>query len=335
LILTFKTPKWWYTKNADGAPWWRPVLWPLSQLWIAAGRAKAKNATPYRSSLKVISVGNLTVGGSGKTPMTREILRLLPDSAGLSKGYGGTLDGPINIDPVAQTAAEVGDEAWMLAREFPFVIAKDRAAGLRAIESTDAQICVVDDAHQNLTIAKDINIVVIDGDTSNGAWPFGDGGVVPYGPMREPLNEGLARADIVVLWLPSEDAPVDPELLSLFKDKPVFIARLTGVMRPGRVVAFAAIAKPWKFQATLERLGCDIVDFKTYPDHAPISEADLTALKAIADAQTARLITTEKDWVKLPERWKSTIDYLPIQARFDDEAAFKAALLRQRAPANI
>ncbi|GGZ43635.1 tetraacyldisaccharide 4'-kinase [Asticcacaulis endophyticus] len=328
MILTFKTPKWWYTKNADGAPWWRPVLWPLSQLWIAAGRGKSKKAAPYRSSLKVISVGNLTVGGSGKTPITREILRLLPHAAGLSKGYGGKFDGPINIDSITHTAAEVGDEAWMLAREFPFVIAKDRAAGLRAIETSDAQICVVDDAHQNQTIAKDINIVVVDGDTSNGAWPFGDGGVVPYGPMREPLNDGLARADIIVLWLPSEDAPIDPELVGLFKGKPVFIARLTAVMKPARVVAFAAIAKPWKFQDTLERLGCDIVGFKAYPDHAPISETDLTALKATADEQAARLITTEKDWVKLPEGWKSIIDYLPIQARFDDEDGFKAALLR-------
>lgn len=334
-MLKLKTPKWWYTKNAGGAPWWRFALWPLSQIWIATGRAKAKKATPYRSSLRVISVGNLTVGGSGKTPVTREILRLLPDAAGLSKGYGGTLDGPINIDPVAHTAAEVGDEAWMLAREFPFFIAKDRAAGLRAIEQSAASIIptpvstvIVDDAHQNLTIAKDINIVVVDGDTSNGAWPFGDGGVVPYGPMREPYDEGLARADIIVLWLPSEEAPVDPELLNLFKDKPVFIARLTTVMEPDHVFGFAAIAKPWKFQATLERLGCDIVDFKAYPDHAPIPETDLIAMKAKADELSARLITTEKDWVKLPERWKSTIDYLPIQARFDDEAAFKAALLR-------
>lgn len=326
-MAQLKTPKWWYTKNAAGAPWWRFVLWPLSQLWIAAGRGKAKKASPYRSSLRVISVGNLTVGGSGKTPITREILRLLPGAVGLSKGYGGTLNGPINVDPLAQTAAEVGDEAWMLAREFPFVIAKDRAAALRAIETTDAHVAVVDDAHQNLTIAKDINIVVVDGDTSNGAWPFGDGGVVPYGPMRETFDEGLARADMVVVWLPSEEASVDPELLNLFKDKPVFIARLTAIMEPARVTAFAAIAKPWKFQSTLERLGCDIVDFKAYPDHAPISEADLAAMKAQADAQAARLITTEKDWVKLPERWKSTIDHLPIQARFDDEAAFKAAML--------
>ncbi|MDC7677741.1 tetraacyldisaccharide 4'-kinase [Asticcacaulis machinosus] len=328
LAQTLRTPQWWYKKNAAGAPWWRPILWPLSQLWIAAGSAKAKKATPYRSSLKVISVGNLTVGGSGKTPVTREILRLLPNAVGLSKGYGGTLDGPINIDTTIHTAAEVGDEAWMLAREFPFFVARGRAAGLRAIEATDARIAVVDDAHQNLTIAKDISIVVVDGDTSNGAWPFGDGGVVPYGPMREPLNEGLARADIIILWLPSEDESVDPELLAMFEGKPVFIARLTAVMKPAHVVAFAAIAKPWKFQDTLTRLGCEVIDFKAYPDHAPISEADLTILKAAAEEQSARLITTEKDWVKLPEHWKSTIDYLPIRARFDDEAAFKAALLR-------
>lgn len=187
--MAIKTPDWWYKKNAAGAPWWRFVLWPLSLIWQAVNALKAANAKPYRSPLFVISVGNLTLGGSGKSPITGALLDLLtPESVGLSRGHGGALKGPINVDPQKHTAAEVGDESLMLAQDHPFVIARDRAAGLRLIELRRKKpkplIAVVDDAHQNQKIAKDLHILVIDGDTRNGAWPFGDGGVCPYGPMR-------------------------------------------------------------------------------------------------------------------------------------------------------
>ncbi len=327
--MSLQTPAWWYRKDAHGAPWWRFALWPLSLVWRAVNAVKRTNAKPYRSSLFVISVGNLTLGGSGKTPVTAEILRLLGDKAvGLSKGYGGSLDGPVLVNPAKHTAAEVGDEPLMLAQGSDFVVAKDRAAGLRLIETTDAQAAVVDDAHQNLKIAKDLHVLVVDGDTRNGAWPFGDGGVCPYGPMREPFAEGLARTDMVVLWLPDADAKADPELLALFKGKPVFTARLTAE-KPNimeHVFGFAGIAKPWKFEATLHELGYEVVEFRGFPDHVSPSDAELTDMQEEAYNQQSNLITTEKDWVRLDKTWQGRVKCLPIRAHFDDETGFAATL---------
>lgn len=324
--MALNTPTWWYKRKAAGAPWWRPALWPLSLIWRAVNDAKRAKASPYRSSLFVISVGNLTLGGSGKTPITAEILRLLDGAIGLSKGYGGTLDGPARVDPARHTAAEVGDEPLMLAQHAPFMIAKDRAAGLKTLEG-QAQVAVVDDAHQNLQIAKDLHVLVVDGDTRNGAWPFGDGGICPYGPLREPFTEGLARADVVVLWMPDGSAP-DAGLLALLSSRPVFIARLVPQTPSltGPVYGFAGIAKPWKFEATLTSLGLTVAGFEGFPDHAALSEETLNRLATTAG--NAQLITTEKDWIKLSPAWRARITPLPITARFDNEVGFKSALSR-------
>lgn len=322
--MAMRTPGWWYRRDAAGAPWWRFALWPLSRLWLLVNAVKAARlGKPYRSRLKVLSVGNVTLGGSGKTPIVAELLRLLGRQAvGLSKGHGGTLEGPVRVDPARYAASEVGDEPVMLAQSHPFWIARDRAEGLRAIEATDAAVVVVDDAHQNLKIAKDIHILVVDGDTTNDAWPFGDGGICPYGPMREPLHDGLARADLVVLWMPDERAP-DPTLLATLSTKPVFVARLN-TAAPAfdvPVIAFAGIAKPWKFEATLNSLGIELVAFYSFPDHVSPSEAELTALAA-----TAPLVTTEKDWVRLSQPWRERVHYLPIRARFEAEDDLVKAL---------
>jgi tetraacyldisaccharide 4'-kinase len=325
--MAIKTPDWWYRRKAQGAPWWRPALWPLSQIWLAVNAAKAAKAEPYRSPLKVISIGNVTLGGSGKTPIADEILRLLPNAAGLSRGHGGKLADPIQVNPTQHDAADVGDEPLMLAQRHPFWIARDRAEGLRAIEATDATTVVVDDAHQNLAIAKDVHILVVDGDTRDGAWPFGDGGICPYGPLREPLAAGIARADLVILWMP-DDSPPSPDLLALFSDKPVFTARLMADKPSidGPLLAFAGIAKPWKFETTLRDLGCDVVSFKAFPDHRPFWETDLLDLNGEAYKLGATQITTEKDWIRLDAVWRKDIHYLPIRARFDNEDGFVKAL---------
>jgi len=330
--MPIRTPLWWYRKNAEGAPWWRPALKPLAALWLAVNENKRRKATPYRSSLFVISVGNVTLGGSGKTPIAAELLRLLAghEVAGLSRGYGGSLEHPTLVDPDRHTAKDVGDEPLMLARHAAMMVARDRAEGLKALERDGFVIAVVDDAHQNLKIVKDLHILVVDGDTSDGAWPFGDGGICPDGPLREPLTEGVARADIVVLWMPDAASQPAPELLGLFKDKPVFVARLTPDLPPekGAVIGFAGVAKPWKFEATLREAGFEVRGFEAFADHAEIPEGRLQAMAEAAHRLGARLITTEKDWVRLSPHWRSQVAPLPIAARFDDESAFLKALTK-------
>ena len=318
-----KTPAWWYNKKGVGAPWWRPLLWPISALWVMVGRYKARHTKPYRSSLFVISIGNLTVGGSGKTPIALALLNLLHGSgqkaAGLSKGYGGSEVGPLWVDASKHQADQVGDEALLVGQYNPMMIAKDRALGLKSIEASPHKIAIIDDAHQNHTIHKDRHVLVVDGDTQNGQWPFGDGSIIPCGPMREDFKDGLARADLVVLYLPDSQVSPDPELMTLLQSRPLAIARLcVKDADPRRVIAYAGIAKPWKFEATLRQQGYEIAGFHAFADHAALSEAQLNALMIDAKHKDAQLITTQKDWVKLEAKWRDVIHPFTITAQFDD-----------------
>ena len=316
--------------NPPARPGWAArLLTPLGWLWAAVtARRLARHGTGARMGAPVICVGNLTVGGSGKTPVVRELLRRLPDAHGLSRGYGGRLEGPIRVDPAAHTADDVGDEPLMLAQGSPVWIARDRVAGARAAVEGGAQALVLDDGHQNPALKKTVSLIVVDGETRGDEWPFGDGSVFPSGPMREPLKAGLARADGVVIMLPTDVEAADPELLAVFGALPVFVARLTpeGPPPSGPQVGFAGIAKPWKVERALKAAGCDLVDFVPFPDHAAFSDRDVAFLHDRAAVFGAGLVTTEKDWVRLTPAQRADVTAWPVVARFEDEAAFAAFL---------
>ena len=275
------TPRWWYVRRGAPAPVIRALLRPLSWIWAAATARRIARGRPVDPGVPVICIGNLTMGGAGKTPVAREVLARLRTMGvrahGLSRGYGGREAGPLRVDPKVHTAADVGDEPLMLAGDGPFWIARDRAAGALAAVQAGAQAVVLDDGHQNPSLAKTLSIVVVDGETRAGEWPFGDGAVFPAGPMREPLAVGLKRADAVVLMLPSDLAEPDAELLALFADKPVLVARLLPAepAPPGPQLGFAGVGKPWKVEKALKAAGCDLVDFGSFPDHAGFSESTL------------------------------------------------------------
>jgi tetraacyldisaccharide 4'-kinase len=331
--LKLATPRWWYRREDAPAPVARALLKPASWAWAAATARRIARARPVDPGIPILSIGNLTVGGSGKTPIAREVLTCLRargvDAHGLSRGYGGRLAGPTRVDLQTHTALEVGDEPLMLARDIPMWIARDRPAGAQAAVAAGAQALVLDDAHQNPSLIKRLSLVVVDGDVREDEWPFGDGSVFPSGPMREPLAVGLARADAVVLLLPLGLEP-DPELVSLFNDKPLLIARLQpdAPVLSGPQLAFAGIAKPWRFERSLRDAGVSLADFAPFPDHAAFSEADLKFLAERAAASGAALLTTEKDWVRLPADWRERVTPWPIRARFEDEAALEQLLAR-------
>ncbi len=332
--MKLNTPRWWYDRERRHAPMTRMLLKPLSWVWAAATARRIARATPVDPGAPVISVGNLTVGGSGKTPVAREALRLLHeagiDAHALSRGYGGRLKGPVRVDPALHTAADVGDEPLMLALGGPAWIARDRVAGARAAAEAGAQAVVLDDAHQNPTLKKALSLVVVDGETRDGEWPFGDGGVFPSGPMREPLRAGLARADAVVLLMPADAPGPNLDLIDVFGDLPVFVARLKPAAPPphGPLVGFAGIAKPWKVERALDAAGAELVDFAPFPDHATFRDADLRFLADHATRAHARLVTTEKDWFRLPPEWRARVVSWPVKASFDDEGGFQSLLLR-------
>ncbi|MDP1630881.1 MAG: tetraacyldisaccharide 4'-kinase [Caulobacter sp.] len=325
--MKLSTPRWWYVRHGAPRRLSRALLQPLSWIWAAVTARRIARATPVDAGLPVICVGNLTMGGTGKTPVVRELLRLLTDRGlaahGLSRGYGGRLKGPLRVDPARHTAADVGDEPLMLARDYPLWISPDRPAGAAAARAGGAEVLVMDDGHQNPSLKKALSLIVVDGETRNGEWPFGDGAVFPAGPMREPLKAGLVRADAVVLLLPADLAAPDPDLLALFAGGPVLIARLEPAAPPppGPQVGFAGIGKPWKVERALEAAGCELKDFVRFPDHHPYQAADLAMLEDLAGGHGAGLVTTEKDWVRLPADWRGKVAVWPVRARFEDEAA--------------
>ena len=330
--MKLATPRWWYLRKSRIAPITRLVLTPLSWIWAAATARRIARGRPFDPGVPVICVGNLTVGGTGKTPVVREIARRL-GSAVLSRGYGGSLAGPVRVDPARHTAAEVGDEPLMLARDLTVWVSRDRAAGARAAAEAGAKLIVMDDGHQNPDVAKTLSLVVVDGETRDDEWPFGDGRVFPAGPLREPPRTGLARADAAIILLPADLAEPDPELLAALSSVRVLIARLTPTAPPppGPQVGFAGVGKPWKVERTLRAAGCELADFWPLPDHRVYDQAMLQRLADRAAQYGAGLVTTEKDWARLPAAWRDRVTAWPVRAVFDDEAALDRLLSPGRA----
>ena len=340
--MSLSTPRWWYLRGRRAGTLLRLVLQPAALIWAAATARRIADGQRFDPGVPVICVGNLTLGGAGKTPVASALLHLLTDRGvkahALSRGHGGRLAGPLRVDPKVHTAAEVGDEPLMLARDFPAWIAYDRAAGAAAAAAGGAEVIVMDDGHQNASVAKALSLVVVDGETRDGEWPFGDGWVFPAGPLREPLRAGLARADAVVVLLPADIEAADPELIALFGAKPVLLARLEPISPPppGPHLAFAGVGKPWKVERALKAAGCDLVEFVALADHQPLDGDLLRRLERRAEDFQAGMVTTEKDWVRLPPAWRDKIASWPVRARFEDPAALEQlldhALARARQP---
>ncbi|OYX35469.1 MAG: tetraacyldisaccharide 4'-kinase [Caulobacterales bacterium 32-69-10] len=327
--MKLATPRWWYVRDRIPAPMTRMLLTPLSWIWAGVTARRIARTEPFDPGVPVICVGGLTVGGTGKTPVAQALLQRLAaqGAVGLTRGYGGRLAGPVKVQ-AAHTAAEVGDEPLLLASHAPIWVARDRVEGAKAAMADGAALLILDDGHQNPSLRKTLSLVVVDGETRGREWPFGGGGVFPAGPMREPLKVGLARADAVVVMLPADMEGPDEALLGLFGGKTVLIARLepAGPPPPGPQLAFAGIAKPWRFEQALTAAGCDLADFATFPDHAAYDEGRLRALAERAEFVGAGLLTTQKDWVRLPPAWRERVACWPVRARFEDEAALEKLL---------
>lgn len=288
------------------------ALTPLGSLYGATVRWKARRAKPYRPPIPVICIGNLTAGGSGKTPIAIAVADAViargKNPFFLTRGYGGRLEGPVVVRK-QHTAEDVGDEPLILSRKSPTVVSRDRRAGAALGAERGADVIIMDDGHQNFAIAKDLSMVVVDGETG-----FGNGRILPAGPLREPVQQGLARADAVIVM-----GPGTPELEGFAG--PVLHATaepLPGAALNGRrVVAFAGIGRPRKFADSLEAQGAEIVEMVAFPDHHRYSPSEIAMLKGKARDQNAQLITTEKDHVRLAVAEREEIAMFPIRAAID------------------
>lgn len=321
------TPAFWHPNGKSWAaclPW---ILAPVSLLVRIAGRIRWMLARPYHAPVPVICVGNLTVGGTGKTPAVLAIAaHLIAQGVNvhcLSRGYGGRLRGPLRVDPTRHTAADVGDEPLLLARVAPTWIARNRKQGAQAAVAAGAGLLLLDDGHQNPYIAKDIALLLVDP-----ARGMGNGWTLPSGPMRETLADALARSDAILLTGPGDCPAV--EQAARHRALPVLRAVKTAIDGAGlagtRLFAFSGIAVPEQFFDMLSGFGAVLIGAKRFSDHHAFSDAELIAMFSKAELGGAGLITTEKDHVRLPPPVRDRVLTLRIEMRFADPDALNKIL---------
>ncbi len=322
--MVVRAPEFW--QRSDSA--FARLLWPVSLGWVAAARLRRALTTPFVAPVPVVCVGNAVAGGAGKTPTALRVARWYADRGVavhlLSRGYGGRMAGPHRVDPAVDTAADVGDEPLLLASRFPAWVARDRAAGARAAAAAGAGVIVMDDGFQNPGLAKTLSLLVVDGGAG-----FGNGQVVPAGPMREPLDDALGRADAVVL-IGEDRTGVHSRLGGR---RAVLTARIVPgpdarVFKGERVAAFAGIGRPGKFYDTLRGLGAQVVATRDFPDHYRYRPEDVMAMVEHAAKRDAVLVTTAKDAVRLPPGAMNMVHVLPVELEWDDPQAVAALLGR-------
>ena len=315
-----KTPAFWYAAPGTMAS----VLGPFASLYALGGGLKNRSIRPQRAAVPVICVGNLVAGGTGKTPVALALASLLDDRqiAFLTRGYGGSEAGPVKIEAYRHRADQVGDEALLLARAATTWVAHDRVAGARAASTAGAEIIIMDDGFQNPSLIKDFSLIVADG-----ADGFGNGRLVPAGPLREPVAAGFARADALVIVGEDKTGIAG----NLHPDYPVLAARLAPTpeaefVAGKRVVAIAGIGRPEKFFATLRDMDCTVAAHHAFADHHRYSVPEIMNICVEAAALDAIVVTTEKDWVRLPNHTKSMVQTVPVTLEWQDEDRVRALL---------
>lgn len=279
----------------------------------------------------ILCVGNLTLGGAGKTPTALALAAMLRDLGAepgfLTRGYGGSLAGPVLVDAARHDAAQVGDEPLLLARAATTVVSRDRPAGAQLCAKAGATVIVMDDGLQNPSLAKDLSLAVVDAGVG-----IGNGLPFPAGPLRVPLERQWRHVDALVL-VGEGEAGERVAVLAQNRNLPVFRARLlpdlAGSGLTGRrVVAFAGIGRPEKFFATLRDVGADLVAQLGFPDHHAYRDGELAGLIAEAKRLGAGLITTEKDLVRLPAAFAERVEALAVSLAFEDERDLGSSLRR-------
>ena len=315
-----QAPRFW--NNAAATPGWQArLLAPIGAFYANATARRVAKPAGYTAKTPVICIGNLNAGGTGKTPTTIALTQHLQSKGHrvfvVSRGHGGSLEGPVVVDDYDHKAAQVGDEPLLLSAFTETIISKDRAAGVRAAEEAGAGVVLLDDGFQNPSVAKDLSLVVVDAHRG-----FGNGRCIPAGPLREPVAVGLARADALL----SIGTPVAQDRFRTAWGSHVTLPHLTGALDvlqtgmrwdQGRYFAFAGIGDPEKFFATLKREGATLVGKEALADHQPITSALIQRLLADAQRMNAQVVTTEKDAARIPSAYRPRVLTLPVRLAVD------------------
>jgi tetraacyldisaccharide 4'-kinase len=290
----------------DPSFWWRQaglaagLLAPAAACYGAVAARRMARAGA-RAGVPVLCVGNFTHGGAGKTPAVMTLAKMLHDAGEmpfcLSRGYGGNLAGPTQVDVGMHSAAQVGDEALLLARVAPTIVARDRVAGAQAARTAGASVVIMDDGLQNASLAKDFTLAVVDGRRG-----IGNARVFPAGPLRAPLDAQIARSDALLVIGEAAGARnviAAARRLPLLHGRLVPDAAAVTALARRKVLAFAGIGDPEKFFATVEEAGITIALQKPFPDHHRYSGEEAAKLVMRAEHDGLSLLTTEKDRARI------------------------------------
>lgn len=319
-----KAPKFWFTNKPQSLLHKILIilLSPLSHVYkmLSERKQQKQQDSQYNFQGRVICVGNLIAGGGGKTPtalyLMDKIQALFPHKkpAFLTRGFGGKIKRPHLVDLNNDTAQAVGDEALLLAQKAPTIVSKNRAEGAKLAEETGYDLLIMDDGFQNESMGKDIQILVVDGRG------FGNENLLPAGPLRETIESGLAKADIIIAT-----ETLSKDLKTQLKGNAPLLegsyrASLPSTLEGGAsVIGFAGIANPDKFHKTLEALDLNVIDFHALGDHEPVSATRLKNWLKTAEKQSAKLVTTEKDYARLSPAFRENIIAIPVELILSSE----------------
>ena len=324
--MRWQPPAFWHAPGGAETPAAR-LLRPAACAYDAVSRRRFERTAPFRAAAPVVCTGNVTLGGVGKTPFTAMLARLAREAGHrphvLTRGYGGTAKGPLRVEP-RHAAREVGDEALMLSAALPVWVGADRALSAQAATEAGASLLLMDDGFQNAGLAKDASFLLIDA-----AAGFGNGAVFPAGPLREAPARAFARADAAVL-VGEGEGPAMPPGLPCFR---CGLALDEEAVPRGPLLAFAGIGRPERFFGAVAAAGGEVAEARAFPDHHPYTQRELGSLREEAARQGATLVTTEKDFARLPAGERDGVTPLPAAMRSEDEAAIAALLLSAAGPA--
>lgn len=329
--MPMRPPSLWWREPGAGAA----MLAPAAKIYgaVAAWRMARPGADV---GVPVICVGGLTLGGAGKTPTALAVAEILVQAGErpflLTRGYGGSLAGPVTVDPSRHAASDVGDEPLLLARIAPTIVARDRVAGAQAARAAGASAIVMDDGFHNPALVKHLSLIVVDGRRG-----IGNARVFPAGPLRAPLDAQLRRAQGLVVV---GDGPGAAHAAGFARDheRALFHARLepdakaVAALGARAVLAFAGIADPEKFFATLAQSRIDVSSKHAFADHHRYTEGEAAALVAAAERDGLVLLTTEKDLARLAgdadaAALRAKAQGLPVRLVVEEAAQFRQFVL--------
>ena len=312
-----KTPDFW-AANQGGVK--AVFAMPISLVYKYFSEKRARQMPSWKAPIPVICIGNLTLGGAGKTPTAQALGRLIKDKLSknpiyLSRGYGGTIQKTVILTD--ESADEAGDEPLLLKQVAPVCISPDRTKGAKVCAENHYDVIIMDDGFQNPTLYKDLNILVIEG-----AYGLGNQHIFPAGPLRESLENALKRTDCVLI-IGDDLHKISDQILTLKPDQLIVFASQnarSGHELAGQpVLAFAGLARPEKFFETLNGLGARIVKKISYPDHYAYKTNDLEDLVEQSVQLGLKLVCTEKDWVKLPSEFQKKVSVVKIELLWQKE----------------